>query len=73
MLGKDLEKALIIKIEKFLLELGIRIYINYMDNDKHQEPHFNVELNDGKEASIYVANGKILAGKIDIKTHKINF
>lgn len=50
---------------------NIRIYMNYMDNDKHQEPHFHVELNDGKEASISIANGKILAGKIDRKTHKI--
>lgn len=42
-----------------------------MDNDRHQEPHFHIETNDGKEASISIANGKILAGKIDKRTHKI--
>lgn len=50
---------------------NVRIYMNYMDTDRHQEPHFHVQLSDGKEASISIATGKVLAGKIDRKSQKI--
>jgi hypothetical protein len=50
---------------------NVRIYMNYMDIDRHKEPHFHIELTDGMEASISIATGKILAGKIDKRTNKI--
>lgn len=52
----------------------ISIYMNHMDNDRYQEPHFHIELSDGKEASISISNGIILAEKhFDKIPPRINF
>ena len=50
---------------------NVRICMFPFDNEKHKEPHFHVELSNGKKVSISISNGKVLVGKIDNKTLKI--
>lgn len=43
----------------------IRIKMYPMDTQKHKEPHFHIILSDGNKASISIATGKLLEGKIN--------
>ncbi|WP_241428292.1 DUF4160 domain-containing protein [Clostridium sp. DJ247] len=36
-----------------------------MDTQKHKEPHFHVILTDGNKASVSIASGKLLKGKLN--------
>jgi hypothetical protein len=43
-------------------DMKIKMYPK--DTQKHKEPHFHVIKSDGTSASISIANGKILEGKL---------
>lgn len=43
----------------------IRIKMYSMDTQKHKEPHFHVILTGGNKASISIATGKLLEGKLN--------
>lgn len=49
----------------------IRIKLYPRDIQKHKEPHFHVILTSGERASIAIANGKILEGKLNTRQKEL--
>jgi hypothetical protein len=47
----------------------IRIKMYSFDTQKHNEPHFHVMINDGKRASVAIADGRVLEGELS-RRHK---
>ncbi len=49
----------------------IRIKMYPRDVQKHKEPHFHLILTSGERASVAIANGKVLEGKLNARQKEL--